>query len=186
MKRSPTHWKFRQYDRNDRLFWASSYGDVQKEIYKGSDDERAFIAAQSELSNNLADEGESDMLDVYFRSATEPATLFGRLYNDTIVDTDTLALISGEPSTNGYGSVSYATDATDWPTLGLDGGDFQVESLVRTFSASGGSWGPVDTAILATVSTGTAGLLIAYVSLSSSRTLADGESLDVSFDVKLA
>jgi len=39
---------------------------------------------------------------------------------------------------------------------------------------------------LTDVSTGTVGELIAYVALSASRTLQDGDSLQTSFDIKAA
>jgi hypothetical protein len=74
--------------------------------------------------------------------------------------------------------------ATGWPTSALDAGDWRVVSSTETFSASGGSWGPVNCAVLQTTIDNT-GDHIAFVALSQARTLASGESLDVSLAIKL-
>lgn len=138
------------------------------------------------IENSLADEGEQDILDIIYRASTAPTTFYTRLYNDTPVDTDTLALLTGEASGNGYGALTWNRNSTDFPTLALDAGDYQVSSVTKQYSASGGSWGPVTYMVLATVATGTAGKIYNYFALSQSRTLADGEKLDVSMKMKLA
>lgn len=143
------------------------------------------LISEDIVENNLADEGEEAMLDVFFRNGTSYATFYIRLFNDTPVDTDGLSDLINEASGNGYAAQSLARNDTDFPVLALDSGDFQVESLEQTFSASGGSWGPVTYGILATSSDNT-GKLIDYVALASSRTLQDGDSLKVTFKIKLA
>lgn len=143
------------------------------------------LISEDIVENNLADEGEEAMLDVFFRNGTSYATFYIRLFNDTPVDTDGLSDLINEASGNGYAAQSLARNNTDFPTLALDSGDFQVESLEQTFSASGGSWGPVTYAVLAT-SSDNSGKLIAYVALAASRTLQDGDSLKVTFKIKLA
>ena len=70
-----------------------------------------------------------------------------------------------------------------WPTLALDAGDYQATSKQLTFTASGGSIGPVTYAVIATTSDNT-GQLLAYAALSQSRTLASGESLTVTYRLK--
>lgn len=142
--------------------------------------------------NFLADEGEEDMLDVYFRGATAPTEFYLRLYNEadttngTIDETINLSdASSGEPSSNGYSAQLVERNTTGWPTLTQTSGDFQVQSKEVTFSASGGSWGPVDYAIVATTSDDT-GLALAAVALSESRTLKDGETLRSSYDLTLS
>lgn len=134
--------------------------------------------------NALADEGEQQILDTYFRDATEPTSFYIRLVNDTPVETDTIADLTGEPSGNGYSAQALARNNTDFPTLALSSGDYQVTSKTVTFTASGGSIGAVTYGIL-TTSTDSSGKLIAYVALSGSRTLASGESLQVTFSIKL-
>ena len=139
---------------------------------------------EEDVINGLADEGEQHILDVYLRAATGPVQFYVRLYNDTPVETDTLALLTGEPSTNGYAAQLVERSATGWPTLAMDAGDYQATSSVETFSASGGSWGPVTYVVLATTSDNT-GKLISFAALSQSRTLNAGESLQVTYKVKL-
>lgn len=136
--------------------------------------------------NDLANEGEYALLNVFFRNGTSYATFYIRLYNDTPVDSDNLGTLNNEASGNGYAAQSLSRNDTDFPTLALDSGDYQVESIDKFFSASGGPFGPVTYAVLATVATGTSGQLLAYVALSESRTLQDGQSLKVSFKIKLA
>lgn len=138
-----------------------------------------------EQENALADEGEEYVLGVALRGVTMAVNCFLRLFNDTPIETDGLADLTGEPSTNGYAVQTIENSATGWPTFALDGGDFMLTSSEETFSASGGSWGPVTYAVLATSSDNT-GKLIAYVALSQSRTLADGESLKCTISIKLS
>lgn len=139
-----------------------------------------------ENENSLADEGEEDVLDVYYRNATAPTTFYLALYNDTPVDTDTLASLTGEPSGSGYARIEIERSGTGFTSLALDSGDFQLTSKTVTFTASGGSIGPVTHAVLTTVASGTSGLLLNYVALSTSRTLADGESMNCTMKIKLA
>lgn len=141
-----------------------------------------IVWQQDWTENALADEGEQDILEGFFRGGTIPSNFYIGLINDaTIAETDTLATMVGEPSANGY-----ARQLTTFGATALDSGDYQTTSTQETFTASGGSIGPVDHAILTDVASGTAGSLIAYVPLSQSRTLADGDSLNVDITIKLA
>ena len=207
--------------------------------------------------NTVADEGMELFAQLLFQNATLTAFFMG-LCNDTLVETDTLATMIGEPSTNGYARKTLTRDGTDFPTLAkniasdssgtaqagtateiqlasgaitsddemnecvieLTGGtgrgqfqvitasvaatdtctvqsnwkvnpdatttytvhsDFVLESKVSTFTASGGSWGPVNTMFLCNVETGTAGKLCVYGALSSSQTPSAGESILVTY-----
>lgn len=140
-------------------------------------------------SNALANEGQYGLLDVYLRGGTAPTRFFIRLLNSTPTKTTTLASMTGEPSgVNGYQNFSSASnritrDATGWPTLALDAGDYQATSKSWSITASGGTVGPVTTAILAT-STDNSGKLIAYVALSATRTLQIGDTLTITYKVK--
>lgn len=138
---------------------------------------------EEQIRNAFADEGEQLILDVFLRGATAPTQFYLRLYNDTPVETDGLASLTGEPSGNGYAPALIERSATGWPTLALDSGDYQATSKAVTFTASGGSIGPVTYAVIATSSDNTL-KLIAYAALSQSRTLADGESLTVTYRLK--
>lgn len=134
--------------------------------------------------NALADEGEQALLDVVLRAGTAPTQYYLRLFNDTPIETDTLALLTGEPATNGYAGQLIERSNTGWPTLALDAGDYQAVSSEETFTATGGSWGPVTYCVLATTSNNT-GKLVSFAALSQARTLADGETLRVTYRVKL-
>ncbi len=133
--------------------------------------------------NALADEGGESILDTYLRGQNAPSTYYVRLFNDTPTVTDSLGALANEPSTNGYAPQEITRNTSGWVSLALDSGDFQATSSEETFSASGGSWGPVTFAVLATTS-GNAGKHVAFVALSTPRTLADGESLKVTLKVK--
>lgn len=137
------------------------------------------------IENALADEGENNILDAYFRGQNAPSTFYLALFNDTPVETDTMADLQGEPSGNGYARQELERNTTGWPTLELDSGDYMVTSKQANFSASGGSWGPVTYMVLTTTASGTSGKLLAYVALSQSRTLQAGETLGCKIKIKL-
>lgn len=139
--------------------------------------------------NALVDVGEQRLLETYFRAAATPTNFYIHLSDATnpcsIAETDSLSTaLTGEPSTNGYAASLVERNSTGWPTSGLDAGDWRIVSSTETFSASGGSWGPVNCAVLATTSD-SSGDHLAFVALSQARTLASGESLDVSVNIKL-
>jgi hypothetical protein len=139
---------------------------------------------ESDRPNALADEGEYAFLDVFLRAGTAPTQFYIRLFNDTPVETDALTNLTGEPSGYGYAACLVERSATGFPTLELDSGDYMATSSTETFTASGGSIGPVTYAVLAT-SSDNSGKLISYVALSQSRTLSDGDSLQVTYKIKL-
>lgn len=153
----PTRWRFTHKNKDGDILWQSDW-----------------------QSNFLTDEGEEHILNCYFsQSGTVPAAFYIGLIDDsTIAETDTLATMVGEPSGNGY-----ARQATTFSDASFVGGDYEAPSTTETFTASGGSIGPVDHAIITDASSGTGGLLIIVSPLSQSRTLSDGDSLEVDVDV---
>jgi hypothetical protein len=152
--------------------------------FRAFNSEGNLIWEDLDRPNNLADEGEYMFLDVVLRAGTAPGQFYLRLWNDTPVETDTIATLASEASGNGYAAQLVERSATGWPTLALDSGDYRAVSSTETFSASGGSWGPVTYCTL-TTSTDSSGKLVSYVALSQSRTLASGESLQVTYRLKL-
>ena len=153
---------FRAFDKNGKLLWE-----------------------ELKRPNSLADEGEYMFLDVTLRNGTAPSNYYLRLYNATPTDTSNLTSIAGsEASGNSYTAQTVERNTTGWPTLALDSGDYRATSSTETFTASGGSWGPVTYCVLAT-STDSSGKLVSYVALSQSRTLQSGESLQVTYRLKL-
>jgi hypothetical protein len=140
--------------------------------------------------NSLSDGGEQSLLDCYLRGQNCPTTFYLRLSNPTNcgnagAETSSLATVaSGEPATNGYAAKNITRNTTGWPTLALDSGDYKATAATQTFNASGGSWGPVSCAFIATSSDNT-GVFVASGALSTSRTLTSGESLQVVYGIKI-
>lgn len=139
--------------------------------------------------NELADEGEKLILDVFLRAAAAPASFRVRLFGDTPVDTDSLASLQNEPGGNtGYVPPTINRDATvdGWPTLDNIGGDFFATSRTMTFRATGpGQYPLIRNAALCTTSDNT-GKLIDYTALSDPRSLKSGETIDVIYQPGLS
>jgi len=138
--------------------------------------------------NGLADEGEEAMLESYFRgNATfEPTEFYVRLCNDTLVETDILGTVANEPpATYGYAPQLLERSAVGFPVKELNEGDWRLASKELTFTASGGDIGPVTTAYLSTTS-GNSGKLIAFRTLSLTRTVLDGDEMVVQMRIKLS
>ena len=154
-------WHFKHYNKDGKLIWE----DIAK--------------------NDLAQEGGQSILDSYLRNQNHPPTFYLRLYNDTPLKTDALSDLQNEASGNGYVAAEIPRSTSGWIALALDAGDYQATSSEETFSASGGSWGPVTYAVLATTSDNS-GKHIAFVALSQTRTLQDGETLKVTLKIKQA
>jgi hypothetical protein len=95
--------------------------------------------------------GEFDIINCYFRGAPLPTGFQLLLCDYDIGSADTLATLVGEPAGNGYARQYLNPNTTDWPSLVLTGGNYQVTSRMVTFEATGGSWGPVITCCLATL-----------------------------------
>jgi hypothetical protein len=142
------------------------------------------IKWKEEGRNGLVDEGEENMLRTYFRNESEPTEFYVRLANDTIIETDTLSDIAGEPSGNGYAPILIERSAVGFPIIQLDNGDYRVTSKEFTYTASGGTIGPVNLAYVATTSDNS-GKLIAFKALSTTRNISDGDSLLGTFRIKL-
>jgi hypothetical protein len=179
-----TTYRMRHYQRDPdgvrRLVWADGLGDLD---VREDDPAHAAVLERQEWSlNDLSNEGQSDMLDVYFRGASASANLFLRLYDDTPIRTDSLTDLTGETSGTGYAAISLERDGTDWPTLELAAPGTRVKTGTETFTA-GGTWSDATSLVLATVGSGTSGLLIAYDALSTTRTLTDSDTLDVDMAV---
>lgn len=183
----PTAYQFahhRVIDGEKHLIWGNGIGDIDP-ILAGTPEYFEALADRNWQSNALADEGEADMINVYFRTQAKRASLFGRLYNDTPLETDTLATLTGEVTGTGYAAVTFTNADANWGAPSLNAGDMQSTSNVYTFTA-GGAWTAATHLVLATVATGTAGLHVIFSALSATRTLANTDTLDVSATVKLA
>ena len=186
-----TRYKFRHYGANpggpgDILLWASDgrgslFPRSGEAILKGGADDLAIRSDMLWTPNALTDEGEIDLLDVYYKAQAVRASLYFRLYTDSsLAEADTLATAVGEESAGGYGAIT-VTRGTDWSAPSAAGG---TSTVTKTFNATA-TWSTLNSLILATVATGDAGLVIAWVDLSTPRSLVINDSLDVDMTVTL-
>ncbi len=169
-----------------RLIWVPGMGDCEDR--RGplpGDTAHARLLADGWVLNNLSDGGETLMLDATWRAGTRPANIYGALWNDTPVDTDTCSTLTGEPATGGYARVGWANNGTDFPTLALDSGDYKLTGLQKGWTAAGGTIGPVTYFTFVSSSSG-AGTLYAYMALSATRTMLTGDTLNVTPALKAA
>lgn len=144
------------------------------------------VLFEETVHNIWHDEGEEWMVKTCFTEEDSvPANFYMGLDSRTsLAEADGLSDLTDEPSGNGYARAAVASDDTDW-TASQDAGDWQVASKTVTYTASGGSIA-ADNVFLTDVSTGSTGDLFLSLALSQSRTLADGESLDVTVTIKVS
>jgi hypothetical protein len=170
------------------LIWGNGIGEVL--VPTDSPEYVEALMDRAWQHNALADEGEADLLDTYFRALAKKTTLYGRLYNATPTETSTLATVGTETAGTGYSAVSWTVGNTDFPTFAKTGGaggnsDWKVTSATKTFTA-GGTWTAATNLVLASAATGTSGVLVAWSALSATRTLANTDTLDVSVAIELS
>lgn len=96
--------------------------------------------------------------------------------------TDTMSSLVSEPTTHGY--TRQSVSATNQFAISLTGGSYQILSPILTFSASGGSWGPVTTLFL-TDKSDNSGSLIASVALPTATTVAAGQTIAMKMGLSL-
>lgn len=191
---------YKELDLPVNIKWKGLW-DIEHKIYRPSWKDIArlvkakllgYPVSYKELNipNALMDEGEQVILEFFFRNNNLMGAspfYFGLGNNGGTpgvpAETATLASIT-EVSGSGYARIAVARDTTDWGATALDAGDYQTTSATKTFSATG-TWTAADYLFLTDVDSGTSGKLLATVALSASRTLVNGDSLQVSMKVKL-
>lgn len=181
---------YRSLDPNDlgsprELVWASTVGEFNG-VREGSRDELEILREQDWMHNFLTDAGEDAMLDTFFRNNHTP-TFYFALYNATPAETSTMS-ITTEVTGTGYARISVARNTTDWGALATNGAARQTTSLTKTFTATagGGGFSSANQLLLVSSASGTSGTLYAAVALSTTRTLAAGDSLNASMAVSLS
>jgi hypothetical protein len=137
------------------------------------------------LYNTLHTLGEQFLLSCCFVNPGNvvPANYFLGLDNRTVLDVnDAMTDLIDEPSGNGYlrQSISSSTGFT----LQLNNGIYEALTQIVSFTAHGGSWGPVQSMFLATTSDNT-GVLVASVPLSQPATLQDGDAVNMRMSLSL-
>jgi hypothetical protein len=154
-----------------------------------------------DAQNALMDEGEFAILDIALRGGTAPANWFIGLMKNTLTvlpaETSTLASLNTagpyeltNASDAGYSArqqVNRDATASGWPTLSLNGGDYQATSKTVTWTATGNWADTVRWLFLTTIVTvgDTTGKLISLAQLSADRTLLSGDSLNITYNLKL-
>ena len=134
------------------------------------------------VHNALLDEGERNVLDVYFRNNLAPANFFLGLHSGALAETHTLTNVV-EPSQSGYARQQIARNTTDWGAPALDAGDYKTTASQESFAAAA-TWTPVNECFLASTSGGTSGSVILSAALSTFRSLVSGDTLNVTLSVK--
>lgn len=134
--------------------------------------------------NLLADEGEESIINVYFREQSNPSKYLA-LLSAAPGETTTMATMT---ETQTPGSGGYARQQilnTDWAAPSLDSGDMQSAASQKTFGPCATSAWTVAYVALVTTSTGTGGKFIAAVQLSTTTTVAVGQSFLYTLAAKL-
>lgn len=184
----PTQWKQRHYNGDGLLIWASGLGEIGHEgIYRATDEEVDAILAQEWDPNNVTDEGEGWILDVAFRNnQLSGFTNFGvGLSTDAaLTETDVYAGMNEHGATDGYAGKTVARAVGGWsaPTGTTPTSITTPAAGTHTFSASG-TWTAVEATILYSIGL-TPNRLIAWSNLSATRSLVNGDTLDVDLDVQ--
>ena len=122
--------------------------------------------------NGLMDQGESNLLDAYFRGKNVPTTFYlGLGYHDETppslpAEGSTLADITEEDG-DGYSRIEVERSEIGFPTLQQDvDGDYYVVSKQVTFQNTGTTdWSPINYLFLTDAASGNSGNLLATISL---------------------
>lgn len=138
------------------------------------------------MSDELCTQGLKWLLEQAFpQSQTPPANFYLGLCEDASVNEDAALADLTELSGNGYArQVIPGGSVTGWTSSITGTNDWKVTSTTETFTASGGAWNGAIHAFLATT-TDDSGVLVAVFALSATRTLQNGDSLEVSIIIQL-
>ncbi|MDE2472921.1 MAG: hypothetical protein KGL35_30470 [Bradyrhizobium sp.] len=125
---------------------------------------------REEIPNVVTTGGKDDLLDKYFAGSAYTAAWYMGLLNGTPAATDTLASHTGWTEQTPY---TGNRPAITWSSA--SGGSKAGSAVSYSITASA----TVSGAFLASVNTGTAGILYSAGNFSSSRTVASGDTLNV-------
>lgn len=152
------------------------------------------------ISNTVYDEGEYMILDVMFRNGTAPSAYYMGLMKSTLplpAETATLASLKsptnyeldngGDPGYSIRQTINRDATASGWPTLVLDSGDYMITSKTVSWTATGDWTDIVKYLFLTSVASvaDTTGKLISLAQLSTPRTVYSGDTLNVTYNLKL-
>lgn len=185
----------RSTQRDPNAIKAIGYYHVEHRNAKGE------LLHEEDAPNALYDEGEFAILDIALRGGTAPSNWFIGLMKSTLsgapAETSTLSSLNGagpyeltnasDPGYSARAQVNRDATASGWPTLALNSGDYQATSKSVVFTASGDWTDTVRWMFLTTIVTvgDTTGKLISFAQLSADRTLKNGDTLTITYNLKL-
>jgi hypothetical protein len=149
------------------------------------------IWEEKNINNILHSEGENFFLKCCFVNdgSYPPGNYYFGLDNRSAIAADDLIEdLAEEPSLSGYGRI--AVDSTSGFSIEKVNQVYRAAGSIITFSAIGGSWGPVRNLFLSTsISSASdnlaSSILLASAQLSSSLTLTDGDSVNMRMALSL-
>lgn len=138
------------------------------------------------MSDEFCTEGLQHILEVaYSEEQTVPVNYYIGLCEDaSVAENANLAGLT-ELSGNGYERQPVASNNTDFTSAATGTNDRKMTTKIVTFTANGGAWNDAIHAFLATT-VDDSGKLVDVAALSVTRTLQDGDSLQVSIVKTLA
>jgi len=137
------------------------------------------------MSDEVVSEGLEYILETAFTEAQSvPANFYVGLCTDASVAEDAVLADLAELSGNGYSRQTVASDGTDFTEAATGTNDRKVTTKTVTFTASGGAWSGAVHTFMGTTSDDS-GKLILVAALSTTRTLQDGDSLQISIIIIL-
>ena len=139
---------------------------------------------KNNINNLLHKTGEEYILKVLFGGESIPNEYYLGLDSRSVISRiDTLNTVStNEPSLNGYSRQSISNSSFSFSVNSED--NYQANSPVVLFRATGGSWGSVNNLFLATSLTNN-GYLISSVPLGANLIVANGETVSMRIGLAL-
>ncbi len=136
------------------------------------------------MATELHQEGIRFLLECALSEQQSPPANFyiGLATDATLAEDATLSTLT-EVTGTGYARQAVASDGTDMTSASAGTYDWKMTTKTVQFTA-GGTWSGANTVFLATTSDGT-GKLIASAPLSATRTLTNGDTLDVALAVQI-
>ena len=153
-----------------------------EQIWKVRQYHKGKVVYEETKKNIIVDEGEKAFVDVFYRGnsslyfAATPLFYVG-LYQGSVSEATVLTTIPNEPTTGAYVRQSIARSTAGWPTIEKHENDWRVVSTQVTFTATGGTIGPVSGAFLCT-SLDNSGVLMGALSMAFERTIPAGDVIE--------
>lgn len=147
----------------------------------------SVLMAGYNLPNIWHNEGEEYLVKVAFdETLAVPANHYiGLDARVSLAEADVLTTLTGEPTVGGYARQAVPTTNVGYATS-LSGGNWQAKTTTEVFTPSGADYPAVTKTFLTDQATGTVGDLYCSVALSASRTVLDGDSLNVDITISIS